>query len=35
MWGGVPDIVRNAKAEEVATELRAQVQAGRSSSACR
>jgi predicted glycoside hydrolase/deacetylase ChbG (UPF0249 family) len=26
MWGGVPDIVANAKAEEVATELRAQVQ---------
>jgi hypothetical protein len=25
MWGGVPDIVRSAKAEEVETELRAQV----------
>jgi predicted glycoside hydrolase/deacetylase ChbG (UPF0249 family) len=26
LWGGVPEVVRNAKAAEVATELRAQVQ---------
>ena len=29
MWGGVLDVVANAKAEEVATELRAQVQRAR------
>ena len=28
LWGGVPDVVANAKADEVETELRAQVAAG-------